>query len=155
MSKFNVGQSYQTRSICDSECIYTLTVAKRTAKTLTDADGRRYGIKVTDRGVEFVSMGRYSMASQFHADDKVIDPARIPAAKLAPVSAADEIAAKAAAWSAIAGEAVTVVRPGRAFETRDASEEVCRKLAAAFPNEPARAVYTEVLGWRFVFWPAV
>ena len=33
--KFETGKTYSTRSICDSECIFSFEVLKRTAKTLT------------------------------------------------------------------------------------------------------------------------
>jgi hypothetical protein len=32
---FNVGQTYSTRSICDHECIHSVTIVARTAKTVT------------------------------------------------------------------------------------------------------------------------
>lgn len=34
-NKFQVGRIYQTRSICDYDCVYSYKVIKRTAKTLT------------------------------------------------------------------------------------------------------------------------
>ena len=65
---FEVGKTYWTRSVCDSECIITITVAKRTAKFLTTTEGKRLGISSWD-GVEHVKpWGTYSMAPIISAD---------------------------------------------------------------------------------------
>lgn len=37
-TRFQVGRTYSTRSICDHECIVSVTVTARTAKTVTAAD---------------------------------------------------------------------------------------------------------------------
>ena len=34
MKTFEIGKTYTTRSICDSECIYSATVVARTPKTI-------------------------------------------------------------------------------------------------------------------------
>jgi hypothetical protein len=61
-SKFVVGKTYTTRSICDYDCIISVTVASRTAKTIKTADGK--ALRIGEReGVEFVKpWGSYSMA---------------------------------------------------------------------------------------------
>lgn len=60
--KFQPGKTYQTRSICDSNCIISVTVAKRTAKTITTGEGKTLRIGVFE-GAEFVKpWGSYSMA---------------------------------------------------------------------------------------------
>lgn len=38
VKKFEVGKSYQCRSVCDSDCVFTFTVLKRTEKTVTLQD---------------------------------------------------------------------------------------------------------------------
>ena len=40
MSKFEIGQQYSMRSICDHECVWTYTVTARTAQTITVTDGK-------------------------------------------------------------------------------------------------------------------
>lgn len=66
---FEVGKTYWTRSVCDSECIITITVAKRTAKFLTTTEGKRLGISSWEDGVEYVMpWGAYSMAPIISAD---------------------------------------------------------------------------------------
>lgn len=70
--RFEAGETYRTSSICDSDCIFTMHVLSRTAKTiktLTGGDPRTYRIYERD-GVERVSMGSYSMAAQFRATRK-------------------------------------------------------------------------------------
>lgn len=68
--KFEVGSTYSTRSICDSECIVSLTVAKRTAKTITTKAGKV--LRITSyNGVEQVKpWGSYSMAPIIDATDR-------------------------------------------------------------------------------------
>jgi hypothetical protein len=66
--KFVTGNTYQTRSIGDSQCIVSVTVAKRTAKTITTERGKT--LRIAERnGVEFVKpWGTYSMAPMVGAD---------------------------------------------------------------------------------------
>lgn len=59
---FEVGKTYWTRSVCDSECIITITVAKRTTKFLTTTEGKRLGISSWDGGEHVKPWGTYSMA---------------------------------------------------------------------------------------------
>lgn len=68
---FEAGKTYWTRSVCDSECVITITVAKRTAKFLTTTEGKRLGISSWD-GVEHVKpWGTYSMSPTISAADRV------------------------------------------------------------------------------------
>jgi len=68
MNKFEAGKTYWTRSICDSDCIVRVTVAKRTAKTIRTAEGKTLRISEYD-GREFVKpWGSYSMAPMVGAD---------------------------------------------------------------------------------------
>lgn len=67
-TRFQPGRTYMMRSPCDYGCIWTVTVASRTDKTLTTVDGKRLGIRIHD-GVEHVfPQGRYSMAPRLRAD---------------------------------------------------------------------------------------
>lgn len=62
MAAFQTGSTYTTRSICDHDCIISVVVASRTAKTIKTADGKVLRIALYD-GVEFVKpWGSYSMA---------------------------------------------------------------------------------------------
>ena len=40
MKKFEIGQTYSMRSPCMYDCIWTYTVTKRTAQTITITDGK-------------------------------------------------------------------------------------------------------------------
>jgi hypothetical protein len=63
MQTFQVGRTYTTRSICDHDCIIRVTVAKRTAKTITTEAGKTLRIGIDYTGAEYVKpWGSYSMA---------------------------------------------------------------------------------------------
>ncbi len=64
MHKFEVGKTYYGRSVCDYDCIITVTVASRTAKFITTDEGKRLGVKpMYDGSAEYVSpWGHYSMS---------------------------------------------------------------------------------------------
>ena len=69
MTKFIKGQSYTGRSVCDSECIIHVSVAKRTEKTITTGTGKVLRVKVGIDGAEYVKpWGSYSMAPIVRAD---------------------------------------------------------------------------------------
>ena len=72
MKKFEAGKSYYTRSICNQDCIFAYTVAKRTDKTATlvDASGtaKRYKVRA-DGNTERIILGSYSMAPVLDAAD--------------------------------------------------------------------------------------
>lgn len=71
MNRFTLGQELSESSICDHECIYTATVLKRTAKTVTIAvrgKSKRCKIHNDQEGDEFIfPFGQYSMAAIFSA----------------------------------------------------------------------------------------
>lgn len=70
---FEIGKSYWTRSVCDSDTIITITVTKRSAKFLTTSEGKRLGISTWD-GVERVKpWGSYSMAPSISAEHMAIE----------------------------------------------------------------------------------
>ena len=73
-SAFEVGKTYATRAACNWDCIYTIEVVSRTAKTITYVEGgktNRRKIHVW-RGVESVSDGAYSMAASWSADQQTV-----------------------------------------------------------------------------------
>jgi len=72
MSVFEAGQTLQTKSICDSECVFTGTVVKRTTKTVTIETRikglKRVKIHTETNGAEYCfPFGQYSMAPIFRA----------------------------------------------------------------------------------------
>lgn len=77
MTQFKVNQTYQCRSICDYNCIWTYKVIKRTAATITikDVDTKevktcRVSKKASEHfGCEIINpQGSYSMAPSLWAD---------------------------------------------------------------------------------------
>lgn len=73
MIKFEAGKTYSTRSICDSNCIISITVASRTAKTIVTTEGKRFRTKPSyDGSSETIKpWGSYSMAPTIYAVNKV------------------------------------------------------------------------------------
>ena len=83
MKQFEIGATYYCRSICDYNCIFTITVAKRTAKTITTTEGKRLGI-VKDlsahNNAETVRPhGNYAMCATINAGSLFDSEARRPA----------------------------------------------------------------------------
>jgi len=71
--QFEIGKTYTTTSACDSNCVFTIKVVSRTAKTIKTIDKhgerRTYRISISAwDGAERVSMGSYSMAPGFSAN---------------------------------------------------------------------------------------
>jgi hypothetical protein len=68
---FEVGKTYTCRSICDHECVWSYTIAKRTAATITTTCGKtlRISKRLTNYfGVEMVKpLGDYSMCPVLRA----------------------------------------------------------------------------------------
>ena len=67
MDAFKVGSTYSARSICDRDCIFSITVTKRTAKTISTACGKTLRIKERDGKETVMPMGNYSMAPVIRA----------------------------------------------------------------------------------------
>jgi len=72
ITKFEVGKTYFTRSICDHECIYRYTILGRTEKTVTvNVHGkvvrRKLGLDYNGTAEIFYPHGRYSMAAIIRA----------------------------------------------------------------------------------------
>jgi hypothetical protein len=80
MTKFEPGKTYFTRSICDHNCIFSVEVLKRTAKTITAlVDGRevktlRVAPNYKATAEQVAPHGRYSMAALVDADDPTERP---------------------------------------------------------------------------------
>lgn len=67
MSKFETGKTYEGRSVCDHECVFSITVVCRTVKTISMVIKGTPGVHIkrvsAHDGVEFVKpFGSYSMA---------------------------------------------------------------------------------------------
>lgn len=73
-ARFEVGTTYATRSACDWDCIYRITVVKRTERSVWIEDPHDGG-KVKRRAIvdcgddveRFFPWGRYSMAPMISA----------------------------------------------------------------------------------------
>lgn len=75
VTKFEAGKTYTTRSACDSNCIISMTVEKRTAKTITaNVGGERKTFRVAEyRNTETVKpWGAFSMAPVIAACDATV-----------------------------------------------------------------------------------
>lgn len=78
MIKFEVGKTYETRSACDHDCIFSYTVVKRTAKRITIKKrnkGKEYIVGTYEyEGVEHARPeGKYSMCPVINANREVIN----------------------------------------------------------------------------------
>jgi len=64
--KFQIGKTYNTRSVCDSNCVISVTIEKRPDKTVTckvDGKIKTFRVKPNHNGEEFFKpWGDYSMA---------------------------------------------------------------------------------------------
>jgi hypothetical protein len=72
VTQFKVGQTYSTRSICDHECIHSVTIVARTAKTVTfrqHGDTKRRGLSIWQGIEQFKPFGNYSMCAIIDASD--------------------------------------------------------------------------------------
>lgn len=74
MKKFEIGQEYSMRSICDHECVWTYTVTARTAQTITVTDGKEISkLRISKKYSEYrkaetvFPLGQYSMAPMLMA----------------------------------------------------------------------------------------
>lgn len=106
MNTFEIGKEYSTRSICDYDCIFTIKITGRTAKTVTYeymGETRRSKIRVDESG-EFIRPDRYSMAPIFHAKETPAPEA--PAAEKETISAVS-----APAVAAAPSKVVTISQP--------------------------------------------
>jgi len=70
--KFNAGQTYSTRSVCNHDCVFSFTILRRTAKSIwTEVDGQvvRRAIEVYQGEETFYPFGHYSMCAIIGASD--------------------------------------------------------------------------------------
>jgi len=70
LTKFETGKTYETRSACDYGCVFSVTVTRRTAKSVwVRVKGEEKRCKVTEYdGAETIKpFGSYSMAPIFRA----------------------------------------------------------------------------------------
>jgi hypothetical protein len=69
---FKVGRTYSCRSICDWDCIFSFTVLRRSAKTITikhHGSEVRRTVRVVDGMESCDPHGRYSMSPVLYAKD--------------------------------------------------------------------------------------
>lgn len=76
MGKFEVGKTYSTRSICDTNCVISLVVIARTAKTITaNVNGEVKKLRISEKMSSFRNAetvfpwGQYSMAPMISAGE--------------------------------------------------------------------------------------
>ncbi len=69
MKQFEIGKEYTARSICDNNCVFSITITGRTAKTVSyNYLGRsRRSVLHVDQDGEWIQPDRYSMAPTFRA----------------------------------------------------------------------------------------
>lgn len=75
MKKFEIGQTYQMRSICNHDCIWTYKVIARTAQTVTleSDEGKTQKCRIAKKVSEWSNtetvypLGSYSMAPSLRA----------------------------------------------------------------------------------------
>jgi len=76
LKKFEVGKTYQTRSICDDDCIWSVKILKRTKKFISikvegDREIRRVGVRYWDNVERADFLGSYSMSPRISADKEI------------------------------------------------------------------------------------
>lgn len=76
MKKFETGKTYSMRSACMHDCIWSYTVTKRTAQTVTITDGKETKTcRISKRTSEhrkaesIYPLGQYSMCPILSADN--------------------------------------------------------------------------------------
>ena len=71
MKTFTPGKTYETRSICNHDCIFSFKIHRRTAKSVwvtVDNKVVRRAIEVWRDTESFYPFGKYSMAAIITAD---------------------------------------------------------------------------------------
>jgi len=75
MKRFEIGKTYETRSSCDYECIYSFEIVRRTAKQITFkylGKEKTKGVREYE-GVELCSpFGHYSMSPTIWANQEKV-----------------------------------------------------------------------------------
>ena len=67
LAAFQVGRTYSTPSVCDHECIFSITVESRTACFITTTEGKRLKVNEWDGAETVAPMGSYSMCPIINA----------------------------------------------------------------------------------------
>lgn len=75
MKKFEIGNTYTMHSPCMQDCIWSYTVANRTAKSVTvvDENGKSINLRINQKVSEYFGtetvypLGKYSMCPSLHA----------------------------------------------------------------------------------------
>lgn len=135
MKKFEIGKEYFSRSICDSDCVFTIKITGRTAKTVSYeymGDSRRSKIHVDESG-EYIQPDRYSMAPIFRAAREVqAEDSSAAAVETAPAPALDDAApSNVVTISQPAADGSVIVMIGQPVE---------RNCGACFPVETGTVV---------------
>lgn len=68
IKQFLVGKAYYTRSICNHDCVFTITIQSRTEKTLRTSEDKLLRIKVRNGIEEVKPYGTYSMCPIISAE---------------------------------------------------------------------------------------
>lgn len=66
LREFKVGETYESRSICDHNCVFSFTILRRSARSVwVEVDGKvvRRGIEIYRDAETFYPFGKYSMAA--------------------------------------------------------------------------------------------
>lgn len=74
MKKFEIGNLYSMKSICDHNCVWRYIVTARTAQTITLSDGKEtIKCRISKKATEYLGaetvypLGQYSMAPSLTA----------------------------------------------------------------------------------------
>lgn len=130
MFTFEIGHKYYDTSACDHNCVLTIEIVKRTAKTVTflrNGKERRTKLFCDERG-EYIIPYRYSMAPVFRAEYEV-QPEEAPAN-------VEESPAAPAVESAAPSKVVTISQPAdNGSVIVIVGQRVERICGACFPPE--------------------
>ncbi len=143
MNKFEIGKEYFSRSICNHDCVFTIKITKRTAKTVSYeymGESRRSKIRVDDSG-EYIQPDRYSMAPVFRAS-REIQAEEAPAVVEKPTAPApiveDAVPSKIVTISQPADDGTVIVMLGQRVEcVCGACYPVQGGTVVGFCDEPA------------------
>jgi len=75
LAAFQVGKTYETRSMSDYDCIYSFRIYARTPKSVTvvvHGERVRRGLSVRDGIEQFKPFGTYSMCAIISADKAAV-----------------------------------------------------------------------------------
>lgn len=120
MNTFEIGKEYYSRSICNHDCVFTIKITGRTAKTVSYeymGESRRSKIRVDDSG-EYIQPDRYSMAPVFRSSREIQaeeSPAAVAEESAAPV-AEDAAPSKIVTISQPADDGTVIVMLGQRVE---------------------------------------